>query len=82
MAFHVLFWQLDANGEHANGEDNTGDLECNLVADILVPVCPCSRIEQVTTVGTYHDAEQESPYSFADIELTVWLDCMLEKTWV
>lgn len=50
MVLHVLLWQLDADGEDTDSEYNTGELERDLIRDLILTVSPMSRIEYVRAI--------------------------------
>jgi len=50
MTIHVLFGKLDANGEHANGDDDASKLESNMIDAFSIVVSPGARIEDVCTI--------------------------------
>ena len=35
MSVHILFWEFNADGEHANGNDYAGELEGQIIAGLL-----------------------------------------------
>ncbi len=52
MSVHIFFWEFDADGEHANGDYDAGELEGNVIGG-LFRVTPCTRIDDVRTIGTW-----------------------------
>jgi hypothetical protein len=74
MLFHVLLWELNTDGKHAYREDNAGYFEGDCIHilriyDSRIRGSPLARVEDVGAVGTNHNAEEESPACFADIQL-------------
>jgi hypothetical protein len=52
MSVHVLFGKLDANGEHANGDDDASKLEGNMIDAFSIIVSPGPRVEDVCAIRT------------------------------
>jgi hypothetical protein len=52
VAVHVLFGKLDANGEYANGDDDTSELESNIINAFVSAITPRTGVENVCPVGT------------------------------
>jgi hypothetical protein len=73
---HVRFRQFDAYGEYADGEDDSRELQRDRVRHsfgfgIWTAATPSARVEEVGSVWTDDDAEQEGPAGFSDVELCV-----------
>lgn len=65
MLGHVRFWQLDADGEEAGGEDDAHDFE----GDPVGLCAPGSGIEYLGAVGAHENAEGCSKHDFVYEEL-------------
>lgn len=63
MLLHVVFGQLDADGEALDDEDDARELERDLVG-----IAPCAWIDEVRSVRAEDDADDGCDGSFADVE--------------
>jgi hypothetical protein len=52
MAVHVLFGKLDTNGEYANADDDTSELESNIINAFVSAITPSTGVENVCPMGT------------------------------
>lgn len=50
MAVHILFGKFDADGKHANGNDDAGELESYNIGAFIVS--PRTGIEDVCSIWT------------------------------
>lgn len=52
MTVHVLFGKLDANGEYANADDDTSELESNIINAFVTAISPRAGVEDVCPIRT------------------------------
>ena len=52
MAVHVLFGELDANGEHANSDDDASEFESNIIDALVSAITPRTGVKYVCPIGT------------------------------
>jgi len=50
VTVHVLFGKLDADGEHANGDDDAGELESDSIGAFVTVIPPRTGIKDVCSV--------------------------------
>jgi hypothetical protein len=50
VTVHVLFGELDADGEHTNSDDDAGELESDSVGDFITVIPPRTGIKDVCSV--------------------------------
>jgi hypothetical protein len=53
VSFHVLLRQLDADGENANGQDDSSELESNGIDNFFITVTPLSGIPYIGSIGSW-----------------------------
>jgi hypothetical protein len=52
MAVHILFGKFDADGKHADGNDDAGELEGDGIGAFIGAVSPRTGIEDVCSIWT------------------------------
>ena len=52
VAVHVLFGELDANGEHANSDDDASEFESNIIDALVSAITPRTGVKYVCPIGT------------------------------
>lgn len=49
----IGLWKLDADGKHADSEDDTRKLEGDGIRRFFITVGPTARIEHASTIGSW-----------------------------
>lgn len=62
MLLHVVFRQFDPYGKALHDKDDTGEFERDLIG-----IAPCSRVDQIGSVGTKDDAADRGHGGFANV---------------
>jgi hypothetical protein len=52
VAVHVLFGKFDTDGEYANGDDDTSELESNIINAFVISISPRAGVENVCPIRT------------------------------
>ena len=52
VTVHVLFGKFDADGEYANADDDTSELESNIINAFVTAISPRAGIKNVCPVRT------------------------------
>jgi len=77
VVFHICFGQFDTDSEYTYSQDDTRDFERNGlqrfgVDELGLGMNPTAWIEDICTVRTHDDTEEEGPTCFTDVELNEW----------
>lgn len=59
MSPHVGFRQFHSDSKYTDSEYNSGDLKSDSIHNFTWPSTPASRVENVSTIGSYNDTKDK-----------------------